>query len=47
VSYSIEILRAADNFLDKLSKQQRSDADAIEEAIGVSARRRGRLAANH
>jgi mRNA interferase RelE/StbE len=34
VSYSIEILRAADKFLDKLSKQQPSDAEAIEEAIG-------------
>lgn len=31
--YSIEILRAADKFLDKLSKQQPSDAEAIEEAI--------------
>lgn len=33
MSYSIEILRAADKFLDKLSKQQPSDAEAIEEAI--------------
>jgi len=33
VSYSIEILRAAGKFLDKLSKQQPSDAEAIEEAI--------------
>lgn len=33
MSYSIEILRAADKFLDKLSKQQPSDADAIEDAI--------------
>ena len=33
MSYSIEILRAADKFLDKLSKQQPSDADAIEVAI--------------
>ena len=32
MSYSIEILRAADKFLDKLSKQP-SDAEAIEEAI--------------
>lgn len=31
--YSIEILRAADKFLDKLSKQQPSDAKAIEDAI--------------
>jgi mRNA interferase RelE/StbE len=37
VSYSTEILRAADKFLDKLSKQQPSDAEAIEEAIeGIS-----------
>jgi len=33
VSYSIEILRAADKFLDKLSQQQPSDAEAIEVAI--------------
>jgi len=33
VSYSIETLRAADKFLDKLNKQQPSDADAIEVAI--------------
>ena len=33
MSYSIEILRAADKFLDRLSKQQPSDAEAIEEAI--------------
>jgi mRNA interferase RelE/StbE len=33
VSYSVEILLAADEFLDKLSKQQPSDADAIEDAI--------------
>ena len=33
MSYSIEILRAADKFLDKLSKQQPSDAEAIEAAI--------------
>lgn len=31
--YSIEILRSADKFLAKLSKQQPSDAAAIEEAI--------------
>ena len=31
--YSIEILRSADKFLGKLSKQQPSDAAAIEEAI--------------
>lgn len=35
MSYSIEILRAADKFLDKLSKQQPSDAEAIEDAIEV------------
>lgn len=29
--YSIEILRAADKFLAKLSRRQPSDADAIEE----------------
>lgn len=33
MSYAIEILRAADKFLDKLSKQQPSDAAAIEDAI--------------
>ena len=33
MSYPIEILRAAGKFLDKLSKQQPSDAEAIEEAI--------------
>ncbi|HZK35479.1 MAG TPA: type II toxin-antitoxin system RelE/ParE family toxin [Aeromicrobium sp.] len=33
MSYSIEILRAADKFLDKLSQQQPSDAEAIEVAI--------------
>ena len=33
MSYSIEILRTADQFLDKLSKQQPRDADAIEGAI--------------
>jgi mRNA interferase RelE/StbE len=33
VSYSVEILRGADKFLDKLSKEQPSDADAIEDAI--------------
>ena len=33
MSYSIEILRAADTFLDKLSTHQPSDAAAIEEAI--------------
>ncbi len=33
MSYSIEILRAADKFLDKLSRQQPSDAEAIEVAI--------------
>lgn len=33
MSYSIEILQAADKFLNKLSKQQPSDAEAIEEAI--------------
>lgn len=32
--YSIEILRSADKFLGKLSKQLPSDAAAIEEAIG-------------
>lgn len=31
--YSIEILRSADKFLGKLSKQQPSDAAAIERAI--------------
>lgn len=31
--YSIEIVRAADKFLDKLSKKQPSDAAAIEDAI--------------
>lgn len=31
--YSIEILRSADKFLDKLSRQQPSDAAAIEQAI--------------
>lgn len=31
--YSIEILRTADTFLDKLSKQQPADAAAIEDAI--------------
>lgn len=31
--YSIEILRAADKFLDKLAKRQPSDAAAIEDAI--------------
>ena len=33
MSYSIEILRATDKFLDKLSKQQPSDAAAIEDAL--------------
>jgi len=33
VRYSIEILRAADKFLAKLSRGQPSDADAIEDAI--------------
>ena len=33
MSYSIEILRAADKFLDKLGKQQPSDAEAVEAAI--------------
>lgn len=33
MSYSIEIVRAADKFLDALSKQQPSDAAAIEDAI--------------
>lgn len=33
MSYSIEILRVADKFLDKLSKQRPSDAEAIEVAI--------------
>ena len=33
MSYSIEILRAADKFLDRLSRQQPSDAEAIEVAI--------------
>ena len=33
MSCSIELLLAADKFLDKLSKQQPSDADAIESAI--------------
>jgi len=35
VSYTVEILRAAEKFLDKLSKQQPFDAEAIEEAIEV------------
>lgn len=33
MSFSIEILRAADKFLDKLSRRQASDAEAIEAAI--------------
>jgi len=34
VRCSIEILRSADKFLEKLSKQRPSDADVIEDAIG-------------
>ena len=33
MAYSIEILRTADKFLGKLSRQQPSDADAIEIAV--------------
>jgi mRNA interferase RelE/StbE len=33
VSYSVEILRAPEKFLDKLSRQQPSDAEAIEDAL--------------
>lgn len=33
MTYSIEILRSADKFLDQVSKGQPSDADAIEDAI--------------
>jgi mRNA interferase RelE/StbE len=33
VSYAIEITRSAEKFLDKLSRQQPSDAEAIEDAI--------------
>lgn len=31
--YEIQILRAADKFLDRLSKQQPADAEAIEDAV--------------
>jgi mRNA interferase RelE/StbE len=33
VPHAIEILRSADKFLTKLSKQQPADAEAIEDAI--------------
>lgn len=33
MSYSVEILRGPDKFLDKLSRQHPSDAEAIEVAI--------------
>lgn len=33
MSYAIEITRPAEKFLDKLSKQQPSDAEAIEDTI--------------
>ncbi|GDY30814.1 type II toxin-antitoxin system RelE family toxin [Gandjariella thermophila] len=33
MSYAIEITRPAEKFLDRLSKQQPSDAEAIEDTI--------------
>jgi mRNA interferase RelE/StbE len=33
VPYAIDILRSAEKFLDKLSRQQPADAEAIEDAI--------------
>ena len=33
MTYSLEILRAADKFLERLSRQQPRDAEAIEDAV--------------
>lgn len=33
MAYAVELLRAADKFLDKLARQQPKDAEAIEDAI--------------